>query len=60
MTITIKKKTKSEYENFLKILVARINLTNAADQDQNIYFSQFDIKKPEIYAHVIQDSNATK
>lgn len=60
MTTQTRKKIEPKHKDPLKILAIRINLVNAADQDQFVSSTQFNIEKLETHAHTMQGLNAAK
>lgn len=44
-------------KNLIKILVARINMTNTINIDHYIYFIQFNIKESKTYTKTMQGLN---
>ena len=60
MTIQTRKKTEPKHEHSLKILATRINLANAANYNQFVCFTLFDVEEPETYTCAIQDLNTAK
>lgn len=55
-----REKIEPKHKNSLKILINRINLANTIDQDQFIYFIQFDVEELKTYMHIMQDPNTIK
>lgn len=60
MTTQAGEDTEPGHEDFLKILATRINLANAADQDQFVCSTQFDVEESETYARAMQGPNAAE
>ena len=60
MTTQTREETEPGHEDPLKILATRINLANAADQDQFVSSTQFDVEEPETYARAMQGPNAAE
>lgn len=53
MTMQTREKTEPRYKDFLKILIAKINLANTANQNQYVYCTQFDIEELKIYTYTM-------
>lgn len=53
MVTQTRENLEPEDKDFLGIWVTKINLTNTTPQDQFIYFTQLDIREPEIYSQAM-------
>lgn len=51
---------ESKDEDLLRILATKINLANTINENQFIYYIQFDIEELETYLQAIQDPNVAK
>ena len=60
MIMQTREKTELKHEDPLKIFATRINLANAADEDQFVSSTQFDVKESKTYARAMQGLNAAK
>lgn len=50
----------TQLDDPLMILVTRVNVANAADQDQFACLTQLYVEKPETYAYAMQGPNAAE
>ena len=53
MTTQTRDKIELGHKDLLKILATRINMANAANQNQFVCSIQFDIEEPETYARIM-------